>query len=562
MCVAELLVLKKIMTLISKNNILRFVILSCLFVLPAVTSAQSDRSQTLSVSPTLFQMSANPSQSWTSSIRVVNVNDYPITVYPQVVNFAPSGESGTGSLIPIFAEETQGKTLAEWVTLAQSEVLILPQQTVTIPFSVTVAEDAAPGGHYAAILVGTKPPVRTEEAAQVQTAQFVTSLIFVRVSGDVVEAGNIREFTTTKIINSEPSIQFAVRFENTGNVHLQPQGDITITNMWGSERGVIPINYQTHFGNVLPNSIRKFSFTWTGEQSSYDIGRFKAVATLGYGEDSKNFTTSTTYFWIIPLQQIALVLGGFLILFWFLSYAIKMYIKRMLLLAGLEPMTRHTPPSQKYNTYSTHTSLPTKTVIVRRYQTATGPVRHSIFELMQNLKSARALGDVISVIVAFFLRNKIFLLFLLVIVGIVGLMIWFFGDINTKLRPYDVSIVNPDATIVISSDEILYKSLPEYELPSGESKVDNPSFSVELVNASGEPGLAARAKRKLEAYGYDVTTILNELGRSDTKSVIIFNQKNKESALELSKKLNGALLSADADISPATVRVYIGTDNQ
>jgi LytR cell envelope-related transcriptional attenuator len=507
-------------------------------------------------------MSANPSQSWTSEIRVVNVNEYPITVYPQVVNFAPSGEGGTGALIPIFEEETQGSTLAEWVTLSQTEVTIAPQQTVNIPFSVTVDENAAPGGHYAAILVGTKPPVRGSTPAQVQTAQFVTSLIFVRVSGDILESGTIREFTTENIINSEPDIQFNVRFENTGNVHLQPQGDIVITNMWGSERGVIPINYQTHFGNVLPNSIRKFSFAWTGEQSSYDIGRFKAVATLGFGEEKKNFTTSTTYFWVIPLKQIAIVLGILLVLFWFLSFAIKLYIKRMLALAGLEPVSRSSAISKKYPEYSAHAQLPAKTVIIRRYQTVTGPVRHSMFELVQNLKAAKAVGEVLSVIVAFLLRNRVSVLFIAVLISLAASLFWFFGDMNTKSRPYEVSIVNPDATVVISSDEILYKSLPEYELPEGETKVDRQPFTIELINSSGEPGLAAKAQRKLEAYGYKVTDIQNELGRSDAKSVIIFNQDNKDAALILSQKLNGALLSVDTGISAEVIRIYIGTDNR
>jgi LytR cell envelope-related transcriptional attenuator len=549
------------MTLTLKNSVIYLCVLISGLCTPFVSSAQADLTQTLSVSPTLFQMSANPSQSWTSEIRVVNVNDYPIVVYPQVVNFAPSGESGTGALIPIFSQETQGSTLAEWVTLTQTEVSIPPQQTANIPFSVTVAENAAPGGHYAAILVGTKPPVRGTEVAQVQTAQFVTSLLFVRVSGDVVEAGTIREFTTEKTINSAPEIQFNVRFENTGNVHLQPQGDITITNMWGSERGVIPINYQTHFGNVLPKSIRKFSFTWTGEKSSYDIGRFKAVTTLGYGEDTKNFTTSTTYFWVIPLKQIAIVLGILLVLFWFFSFAVKLYIRRMLALAGLEPLPRG-GVSKKYPEYSAHAELPAKTVIIRRYQTVTGPVRHSMFELVQNLKTAKALGEVVTIIGAFIIRNRLSVLFVLVILALGIATVWFFGDINTKSRPYEVGIVNPDATVVISSDEILYRSLPEFELPSGESKVDRQPFTIELINSSGESGLAAKARRKLEAYGYSVSGIENELGRSDAKSVIIFNQSNQEAALEISKKLNGALLSVDAGISPDVVRIYIGTDNR
>ena len=200
---------------ILKNNWIQPLFLLVTLFLPQYSFAQPEPTQTLSVSPTLFQMSANPSQSWTSEIRVINVNDYPIVVYPQVVNFAPSGESGTGTLIPILTEETQGKTLAEWVTLSQTEIEIPPQQTATIPFSVTVVADAAPGGHYAAILVGTKPPQKENSASQVQTAQFVTSLIFVRVSGDVIEKGNIREFTTEKIINNEPDVQFDIRFENS-----------------------------------------------------------------------------------------------------------------------------------------------------------------------------------------------------------------------------------------------------------------------------------------------------------------------------------------------------------
>ncbi len=546
-----------------KNNSLLLCVLLVGSFLPFLLQAQVERTQTLSVSPTLFQMTANPSQSWESEIRVVNVNDFEITVYPQVVNFAPSGESGTGALIPIFAEETKGTTLAEWVTLTQREVVIAPGQTATIPFSVKVTPDAAPGGHYAAILVGTKPPQKTTAASQVQTAQFVTSLLFVRVSGDVIESGNIREFTTEKTINNDPDIQFNIRFENTGNVHLQPQGDITITNMWSMERGVIPINYQTHFGNVLPASIRKFSFSWMGAKSSYDIGRFKAIATLGYGEDTKNFSTSTTYFWVIPLKEIFIIFTCLAVMFWFFSFVVKLYIKRMLVLAGLEPGSgRQTGVNKNYPEYSSHAEMPAKTVIIKRYQTVTAPVRYSVREFLENIKAAHAVRDILKVCFQFIFRNKISILFISMLIGVFALTFWFFSESNTKSRPYDVGIINPDSTVVISSDEILYKNLPEYELPPGAQKVGVQAFTIELVNAGGEPGLAAKVRRKLEAYGYTVDSIENELGRSDTKSVIIFHPDNKESALELSKTLQQALLSTDQDISKNSVRIYIGTDNR
>ncbi len=559
MCATVQPLLNTIMTLTLKNSFRFFVLI--LFLLSGITTvfAQTPgQAQTLSVSPTLFQMTANPSQVWSSEIRVINVNDYPITVYPQVVNFAPSGESGQGDLIPIFASETKGQTLAEWVTLSSTSVVIAPQQTANIPFMVQVTANPAPGGHYAAILVGTKPPETSSGAAQVQTAQFVTSLLFVRISGDVIEKGGIREFTTIKSLYSEPAIDFEVRFENTGNVHLQPQGDITITNMWGTKRGVIPINYQTHFGNVLPNSIRKFSFTWTGEKSSYDIGRFKAIATLGYGEDTKNFATSTTYFWVIPLKQISIVILVLLLLFWFFSFAIKIYIRRMLILAGVDPNVR----LNRKNTsiYGKHTEVPAKTVIIRRYQTVTGPVRFGITELVRNLRTVKAPREVVIVMYRFLVRYRLFVVAVAVVIFLLFCAAWFFGESNTKSRPYEVTINNPDASVKISSEQIVYNTLPEYIITDDDVTVQDVPFSLEIINSSGVPGLGAKNRKRLETLGYTVETLRSELDRSDAKTVIVYNPQNQEAALTLSKTLFGALLSSDVATPDNLVKIYVGSE--
>lgn len=523
-----------------------------------VFAQPSEQVQTLSVSPTLFQMTANPSQTWTSEIRVINVNDYPITVYPQVVNFAPSGETGRGDLIPIFATETKGQTLAEWVKLSSTSVVIAPQQTASIPFTVNVTPDPSPGGHYAAILVGTKPSDNLKGASQVQTAQFVTSLLFVRISGDVIEKGGIREFTTQQNLYSKPEIDFEIRFENTGNVHLQPQGDIAITNMWGTKRGEIPINYQTHFGNVLPSSIRKFNFTWTGEKSSYDIGRFKAIATLGYGEDTKNFATSTTFFWVIPLKQISIMLLILISIFWFFSFVIKLYINRMLILAGVNPNIRQT--LRKNNIYAVQNEVPAKTVIIRRYQTVIAPVRFGIAELKRNLKAVSAPKEFLSVIYQFIICYKLFVLSILLCSFIILTALWFFGENNTKSRPYEVTIVNPDASVKISSEDIVYKTLPDYIVTDDDISVSDLPFTIEIINASGVPGLGAKKRKRLETLGYTVSALSSEFDRADIKTVVVFNPLNQEAALILSKTLFGALLSSDDKTPNNIIKIYAGSE--
>ena len=70
----------------------------------------------------------------------------------------------------------------------------------------------------------------------------------------------------------------------------------------GQERGIIPINQASQFGNVLPESIRKFTFTWKGEWSVSDIGRYTAMATLAYGSEERQFASAKTYFWVIPVK--------------------------------------------------------------------------------------------------------------------------------------------------------------------------------------------------------------------------------------------------------------------
>ena len=233
-----------------------------------------------------------------------------------------------------------------------------------------------------------------------------------------------------------------------------------------------------------------------------------------------------------------------------------------MMLAGIEPRSQSSNFSKAKTVYSAKEVMPAKTVIIRQYQTVTAPVRVSVAELVTNFRTTHKFSDRARLIVKSVITYRIFIVAAGLIVAIGISLVWFFSTYSTQSRSYDVGIVNPDATIVISSDELLYRSLPLYELPAGEETIEKIPQVLEIVNASGEPGVGARLRRKLEAYGYEVTALSNELNRSDVKTVIIYSEKNKDSALGLSQKLNGALLSADDSIGDDTIKIYVGTDNR
>ena len=528
----------------------------CVFLSLLALRVYAQEGQTLSVSPTLFQMSATPGQIWQSEVRVINVNKYDITVYPQVVNFAPKGESGRGDFIPILSTETGGQTLAEWIDLSREGITIAPQQTVVVPFVVHVPDNAAPGGHYAAILIGTKPSGNEPAESVVTTAQFVTALYFMRVAGDVTESGAIREFRTTQMILQKPDAHFEVRFQNTGNVHLQPQGDIEIFNMWGEERGTIPINHQTHFGNVLPNSIRKFEFAWQSEASAFDIGRYRAVVTLGYGEDTKNFVTSTTYFWIVPYKEIALLVGGLLFFLWFFTFAVKMYVRRMLLLSGISPnqLPNRIHTAQKR-------AMPKNTVQITRYRHVTAPVRTSVQEFTDAIRSNRGFTLRLQVIMKSLIRHWFAVVVVIAAIVLGTSVVFLWSRAHSGVRPYQVTIGNSDSPVTLSSESIYYENLQSQGVPPKTALVpEYADVPLTLINVSGELGVAAKLRVALESSGYTVSALDGDLSRVDIATKIIYHPADEPAALSFSKHLKGALLSADSNAKKGQLTIYVGTD--
>lgn len=319
-------------SLVIPGTTILYLVTSLALLAPTVHAAEESLSVT--VTPPLFQLTIGPGESWTSSIKVVNNNSYDVTYYATPMDFEASGEQGKGTFIPLVRDGVSdgGVTLGEWIEMSNEPVTVPRGTSGEIPFTIHVPQNAAPGGHYAALLVGTRPGDEVLSGPSMKVSSFVSSLLFVRIKGDVVEDGRIREFRTESMLYETPSAKFSLRFENMGNTHLRPQGDITIFNMWGKERGTVAINAANNFGNVLPGSIRKFEFLWDAESSVFDIGRYSAIVTLAYGQDNKMTVTGTTYFWVVPLVPVSGTLATIILFILLLSWMIRRYIRRALIL--------------------------------------------------------------------------------------------------------------------------------------------------------------------------------------------------------------------------------------
>ena len=308
------------------------------FLALGVPPLSANDSLSVTVTPPLFQLTIGPGESWASSLKIVNTNAYDVTYYAQVMDMQASGEEGRSKFTPLVDEAKdpalRSFALAQWIHAPSDPILVQAGTSKDLPFSVEIPLHAEPGGHYAAILVGTEPGGPHATGTVLKISSFVSTLLFVRIKGDLTESGRIREFLTSQELYQTAKADFLLRFENTGNTHVRPQGDITIYNMWGRERGKVLINQDadSSFGNVLPNSIRRFEFSWQGSSDPFDIGLYSAVVTLTYGENGKQNISSRTYFWVVPVVPVIVALAGVGLFLLALIWFIRRYIRRALAL--------------------------------------------------------------------------------------------------------------------------------------------------------------------------------------------------------------------------------------
>lgn len=430
---------------------MRFVqtlVIALLISFPVTGELVYAQSQSISVTPPLFQLSIEPGDIWQSSVRVVNPNDFPLTVYAEVVNFAPDGEGGQGKFLPILNDdESHSISLAEWIEVPEGPHIIPSGQTRDVTFFVDVPKDAPPGGHFAAILISTEPPRDDQGPVAVSTTQTVTSLFFVRIEGDVLEKALIREFSVLPRSIEMPYAEFSLRFENKGNVHVQPRGSIRIYNMWGKERGVIPINSDSHFGNVLPESIRDFRFSWTGERSLADIGRYRAEASLAFGENGSQTVLDETSFWVLPIRGALITVGVIALIFMSIVWMIRLYIRRMLMLAGIDPDVSR---STKNRPALTGVQMATPVT----YKDAALPLQEGADELRVRLNDSQSFIDVLVTMGGFIIHYKRFFLAILLLIMIFVLGVLYVQRVAMVDRNYEVMIDKGDRTESYTDDEI------------------------------------------------------------------------------------------------------------
>lgn len=281
--------------------------------------------QALEIAPPVLNISANPGQTVTTQIKLRDISTSKLIVKGQVNDFVAAGEDGTPKIL-LEDGEPNPYSLKGWIApLAQ--MTLEPRQVKDLPVVIKVPADAAPGGYYGVVRFTATAPELQDTGVSLSAS--LGSLLLVRVNGAAKEGLEIEEFSTVNdgkpgtLFESTP-ITFVERLKNTGNIHEQPAGQVTITDMFGNKIGAVNVNLPPR--NILPASIRKFEQKLDNSVIGDKVlfGRYTANLRVTYGSN-KQSVTSSIVFWVIPWRLIATVIVGLVVTFFLLRFGIKRY---------------------------------------------------------------------------------------------------------------------------------------------------------------------------------------------------------------------------------------------
>lgn len=277
--------------------------------------------------PGKTEIFVNPGETVTRTINVTSRVDKRTNFNIGVEDFV--GSNDPSQPVVLLGDSESPYSLKNFIKPEVDSFSLDFAERVEIPITISIPADAEPRGYYGAVLISNAPDkvIDPETGQEIEgTTKVISrvgSLFLLRVNGEVEEKGSLVDFKLMgdkKLFYPRKPEGFEIVFENEGNVHLVPYGEISITNLLGKEVARLPAD--AYF--VLPDSTRTRQVLWN--DSFFGIGRYKASLSFykGYGSEN-NLEEGLVTFWIFPWKIVISVFVTLFVLITIIYYIISRF---------------------------------------------------------------------------------------------------------------------------------------------------------------------------------------------------------------------------------------------
>ena len=186
-----------------------------------------DKNNEFSVTPMNQIVDLVPGETYNYSITILNpANSTDSLDYKAYV--APYSVATEGYDVDT-ATKTNYTRMVDWITISEPTGTLAPNEHKELGFTITVPKDAAGGGQYAAIIVGTDDDNDTQDNVLVTNVLEIASVIYAQVDGEIIRKGEILE-NDVPGFSADSEISTSSLVKNEGNMHEIVNITIKATN--------------------------------------------------------------------------------------------------------------------------------------------------------------------------------------------------------------------------------------------------------------------------------------------------------------------------------------------
>ena len=211
-----------------------------LFGVMNVSAMDGDSGVTMTISPPKQKIVLVPGEVFQGTIQVSNAAnakknlEYSATIGSFGLDKDENGNTDYNSTdVDTITEYNQ---IMDWIKLGKDHGSVAPNTTDTIPFTITVPEDAPAGGQYATIIVqnDTKGDDEAEGNVMIESIVRFAASIMAEVAGETRNEGEILENSIPAfLINNKLATTATVM--NNGNVHTDASFVLQVWPLIGDE---------------------------------------------------------------------------------------------------------------------------------------------------------------------------------------------------------------------------------------------------------------------------------------------------------------------------------------
>lgn len=249
----------------------------------------------LTISPASKDIEIAPGGSYKGTMKVLNRSDTNTTFTVYATPYSVTGEEYK----PYFSPVKDAVDITKWFSFGNKGGPLAVGDKTTIPYTISVPKGTGAGSYYATIFAETKDKAKS---GSVVTHKRVGMVVYLRVSGNVIEKGSVEQWKVPFL--QKDSVSGTLKIANNGSVHFPATVSLNVRDVFGNKK--YELAQKPH---ILPQKLRRISLAW---EKSSSFGLYKVDGQVTYlGKTEK---LQTKYVFVAStLVRILIVCAIFLI---------------------------------------------------------------------------------------------------------------------------------------------------------------------------------------------------------------------------------------------------------